>query len=770
MAKVLSDLIDRMPVALISGGSMADFERQVLSGIFNVKKENLYLLPTSGAELRFWQDGAWKTAYSFPVNPDKKEKLLSELSKAVGVSRAEIDAFVDDRGCQLTYSGLGKDASLSKKYAWDPRTEKRRVIIAKLQPRLSGLSMRIGGSTSIDFTEEGVDKAFGVSKLLEHLDLSPKDAVFVGDAMGEGGNDAPVATLGVKSITTASPEVTREIVLRMMQDITREIGGVKKHTIAFFCMEYGIEEDIPLFAGGLGILAGDMVKEAGRRDDVQFVAFGLISRKGMKTEGSADIDYTDRLIHAGFRKALKNNKPILVRIPLGGLKDISVSVWEKSYGSATLYFLDTDVDENLPNEKTLTDYLYDMDKKRRTLQEIILGVGSAKLLSVLDITPDVYHFNEGHTGFAALSCILEYGQGDTFSKRAKSMRDNMVGTKHTILSGAGTYLSHAEFDEYLGTYIRSKGIKPEEVYGIGALERNRDTFSTTRFLMQVSGKTNGVSCAHVSSEKAQYPQSKLKVVTNGVDVSRWQAPRLSKDGDGRKSSVGLVEAKKALRRELVSYVNKVSGSDLRDDILTIVWARRFAAYKRPGLLWNDLKQISSLINDAQTPVQIIVAGKAHPLDMEGVRAKSIVENVVTDPKYKGRVAYMPGYSIDTAKLLVKGADVWLNTPIPGFEACGTSGMKAGLNGTLVMSTDDGWVAEEPILRDIGFIISEDEIEKNIYNILKDKVVPGFYGKGSVGNSDEWTARMRQTITLVEAKFNSARMLDDYIKKMYNFNS
>ena len=770
MAGVLSDLIDRMPVALISGGSMADFERQVLLGIFHTKKNNLYLLPTSGAEMRFWEGGMWKTAYSFPIHADKKEKLLTELSKAVGVDRAEIGRFVEDRGSQITYSGLGKDAPLSKKYAWDPRTEKRRVIIAKLSPRISGLTMRIGGSTSIDFTEEGVDKAFGVSKLLEHLKLSPQDAVFVGDAMGEGGNDAPVATLGVKSITTASPEVTREIVLRMTQEIARESGGTKKRTVAFFCMEYGIEEDIPLFAGGLGILAGDMVKEAGRRSDLRFVAFGLISRKGMKTEGAVEVDYTDKLIAAGFRKSLKAGKPLIVKVSLGNMGDIFVSLWEKSYGSATLYLLDTDIDENRVEYRTITDYLYDMDKKRRVLQEIVLGIGSIRMLESLGIEPDVYHFNEGHTGFAALACILEKGQGATFSERAKSIKEKMIGTKHTILSGAGTYISRAEFDEYLGGYIAGTQVKASDVYEVGALDRNKDTFSTTRFLMKVASKTNGVSQAHVYAEKEHYPESKLKAVTNGVDVSRWQSAHFAKDTEGRKSLEALGESKRILRRELVDFINKSTGSTLSDNALTLVWARRFAAYKRPGLLWNDTERLIKFISDVGMPIQIIIAGKAHPMDMEGVKAKSLVEMAVSDLRFKGRVAYFPNYSVESAKLLVKGADVWLNTPIPGFEACGTSGMKAGLNGSIVMSTNDGWVAEEPSLRDIGFIIPENDIEKGLYDMLEKKVVPSFYAGTIPGMSEEWLMKISETITLVESKFNASRMLDDYLKKMYNFNS
>lgn len=218
-AKLLSDLIDRMPVALISGGSIESFEKQVISHLTHTKKNNLYALPTSGAELRAYEMGDWKKIYSFPIGHDKRRAIFKELSKTLKISPVDLGQYIEDRGSQITYSALGKNAPLELKYTWDPTREKRRAIIKNLKPHLPGLSMTIGGSTSIDFTEEGIDKAFGVSKLLQHLNISPPDAVFVGDAMDKGGNDAPVKTIGVHTLETKSIKQTENIITGLIKEL-----------------------------------------------------------------------------------------------------------------------------------------------------------------------------------------------------------------------------------------------------------------------------------------------------------------------------------------------------------------------------------------------------------------------------------------------------------------------------------------------------------------------------------------------------------------------
>jgi phosphomannomutase len=216
MSKLLSVLIDKMPVALISGESLVDFERQIISRLSHKKKENLYALPTSGAELYEFKSGAWQRAYSYPIDDTKRRRIFEALAKTLQISPIELGKCIYDRGSQITYSALGKEVSLEEKYAWDPTKAKRKALVKALKPKLSGISITIGGSTSIDFTQEGIDKAFGVSKLLNHVHINSVDAVYVGDALSPGGNDEPVIKLGVKTIPTQSLLETEKIIERII--------------------------------------------------------------------------------------------------------------------------------------------------------------------------------------------------------------------------------------------------------------------------------------------------------------------------------------------------------------------------------------------------------------------------------------------------------------------------------------------------------------------------------------------------------------------------
>lgn len=547
-----------------------------------------------------------------------------------------------------------------------------------------------------------------------------------------------------------------------------------KKTVAFFCMEYGIEDEIPLYAGGLGILAGDMVREAGQEDDFNLIAFGLMAHKGVKTADNIDWqkDYFDRLSSSGLKKTMIENGPLVVAIPVGDNKSILAEVWEKSYGSAKLYLLDTHTSANQTDleDRHTTDYIYTGEKRTNIYQELILGIGGVKILDVLKIVPDIYHFNEGHAAFGALGAILQNPKArdkKSWGEKLAFVKNSLVGTKHTILPLAGSYITKDDFKEYVGTYIEEMGCSVEDVYAVGMLERDQNIFSTTKFLMTVISRSNAVSVAHAIAEKKQYPESPLMSITNGVNVSRWQST-LFESNLWKTKDETLSKIKKELRSELVSYVNEITGSKLSPDILTIVWARRFAGYKRPGLFFNNLSKLLALVSDETKPIQIVVAGKANPSEREGMEALELVKKISSNPDFRGRVTYLSHYSIRVAKILVKGADVWLNTPIPGFEACGTSGMKAGLNGGILMSTDDGWVYEESLFKDIGVMLGEEDIQNKIYELLKEKIVNVFYDGEIPGRNPVWLHKMRETINLLALKYNTKRMLRDYKEKLYEF--
>jgi alpha-glucan phosphorylase-like protein/HAD superfamily hydrolase (TIGR01484 family) len=770
LAKLLSKLLTEVKVGLISGESMEDFEKQIISHLKHANLENLYALPTCGAELRVYKDGEWKQVYSYPIDNHKRRLIIEKLSKGLSIMPVALGEYLYDRGSQITYSALGKHASLEDKYAWDPDRTKRRQIVETLRSHLPGITMTIGGSTSIDFTEEGIDKRFGVGKLLEYLHIQPHNALFVGDALYEGGNDAPVKKLGIDTRDTSSLDATYDIIKKLLFE---ESAERRKLTVAYFCSEYGVEEDIPMYAGGLGILAGDMVKEAGERHDLNFLAFGLISRRGQKTLGvTKENDYSEKLIQAGFKKLADQGKEFIIEIPAPGRK-IKVATWRKMYGTAALYLFDSKVEGNNEHDQLITDYLYDTDRENKIIQEVILGIAPVRLMAKLSIVPDFYHFNEGHAAIGALSVILEHAKSiksKDFNLVAKNIKHSLVGSKHTILSGAGLYFSRAEFDKFLAPYIQECGCDVEDAYAYGALERDFWTFSTTRFMIQACSVSNGVSVAHVKAEKVTYPHSALIPITNGVAIDRWQSDLWHKNKKWRTNDAELASIKAKLRKELIHEVNKKTGSNLSENTLTLVWARRFASYKRPGLLFNDVNRLKAIVNNASQPVQIIVAGRVHPLDAEGIEALTKVKKTIDDKTFNGKITYLSDYSIPVAKMLVQGADVWLNTPIPGFEACGTSGMKAGLNGAYMMSTDDGWVSEVPELKKEGCIIPEGNIAEGIYDLIENKVAKSFYQDGKPGTNGDWVGSLRKTIEITESGFSAARMLDDYIDKLYNKNS
>ncbi|HEU0081048.1 MAG TPA: HAD-IIB family hydrolase [Candidatus Paceibacterota bacterium] len=726
LAGLLSRLIDAVPVALISGGSAADIESQVVSRLSHTRRENLYLVPTEGAELRAFEDGSWKTVYARPIPGDKKRRILDALER-VAPAFGGAGAYVEDRGGLVAYHGLGKGSSLEEKYAWDPAREKRIPLVKALRALLPDAEIGIAGSTTVNVSDAGVDKAYGIAELLKRLSLAPADAIFVGDALCPGGNDEPALDRGVRVLPTSGPSETAAIIGRLLNEAGDSSGRARPRKVAYFCMEYGLEDDLPIFAGGLGILAGDIVRAAGTRSDISLTALGLINRRGMKSsENKGDVDYALQLAQRGYAKT------VTVEVPIAG-RVVRACAWRKSFGSSEAYLFDTALPENAPQDRKAADFLYQREQEPRIVQELVLGVGGVRLLGRLGIVPDAYHFNEGHTGFGALAAELE----------ASAPRGSIVATKHTILPGAGTYLSRADFERYLGAYIRGCGGSVDGVFSRGALSRDKDIFSTTRFLLGAAGRSTGVSQAHVAAEKVRYPHSPLFSIVNGVDPLRWAAP--SQD-------------KAALRAELVRFANQAAGSRLDPGIMTVVWARRFVAYKRPGLLLGDAEALLALVSDPERPMQFIFAGKAYQDDEVGVQALARIRRLAQDPRFRGRIAYIPDYSISAAKKLVQGADVWLNTPIPGFEACGTSGMKAGLNGALVLSAVDGWVAEAKGLAEAGWLMSERNIERELYRYLR--------AAAAEFGSARWEARAAAIRRIVGAGFTVQRMLDIYLEKLY----
>lgn len=461
--------------------------------------------------------------------------------------------------------------------------------------------------------------------------------------------------------------------------------------VAYFCLEYAVEDDLPIYAGGLGVLAGDLLLEAGQQG-LDWTGVGLLY--GQKNPESF-----------GFKK--------LTALSLA-------SVWEKKYGSARLFLLEA---------APVTDRLYGPDDLTMLKQQIVLGFGGVELFKFLDFKPDVFHLNEGHTAMVILALACDFAKdnpGMSLKFALESVKPRIVSTKHTILPGAGLHLPWELVKKHLGPILESHGFNFADLISVSRHKGDPGLFSTTQLLLNFSSKTTAVSAPHAQFEKAIHPDSPLIPITNGVNQKRWQS----------------LKSKANVKKEL----------NLDSKALVIVWARRLAAYKRPQLLFSNFTRLEKIVNIPNRPVQIIIAGRA--VD-ESVKFPPMTSSLTQ------KVFILSQYDLELAKKLTAAADVWLNTPMPGQEASGTSGMKAGLNGALQLSTADGWIVEQN-WQDLGWILFEENINTNLYTVIEKEIIPLYFE-----NPREWEKRAQKTRELVEQKYTTARVLNNYFEKLYD---
>ena len=502
--------------------------------------------------------------------------------------------------------------------------------------------------------------------------------------------------------------------------------------VAYFVAEYALLSSAPTYAGGLGVLAGDYLLEAAKEN----FPFVLISLRYHDFNAAKD----------GYEEIKDDSGNLLtVSVPLEK-REVSVRAWIKYFGeSVAAILLDTDVEGNSPEDCLICQTLYDSLLYTKIKQQLILGCAGPLILSELGISPRIYHINEGHTSFTALGIIaLQMKDNVSFSEAIEISRKKIIFTKHTIFSDAGLYISSSEFFDYASRFCSAHLLDPKAIFDIGKFEKDADLFSTTKFGIQMSIRRNAVSRLHMEQEKIIHPSSDFSYVTNGIFKDRWH-----------------FENKSASKENLLKFVKEKTGVILDSKVLTLVWARRVAAYKRPRLIFSDMERLKKILFNEKYPAQIIISGKAYQTDEEDQKAVEMIRGFANG-ELKSKLAYIPDYSLDVATKLVSGADLWVNTPERGKEACGTSGMKAGLNGSLMCSISDGWV-DEVSWSGVGWILSEGKTAESFYDFLEKEIIPEFYNA-----KDTWLARMKKTISIVETGFGTERMLDDYRKKMYLF--
>jgi starch phosphorylase len=537
--------------------------------------------------------------------------------------------------------------------------------------------------------------------------------------------------------------------------------------VAYFCAEYGLQAELPLYAGGLGVLAGDTVKEAADQN-FPMVAVGLLYRGGKATQKltpdgmQVEEDLKVDPVELGFEHVFVpyEDQPLFIRVHLTK-EDVWARVWKRSVNNTTLYLLDTDTDQNDPDERGICQAIYFGSDENILKQQMVLGIGGVKMLDALNIHPSVYHINEGRPAFLYWQLIRQLmekgglGFADALS-RAKTM---IVYTNHTLVRAGNQSYNTQLLQNYSLYYANKMGVKIEELLKPG-IDSSTGSFSMTQFALNISRKASAVSQPHFESSKSLWPEFNWVGITNGVHLPTWQDPEIKNTRNDVKQ---LWETHRKKKRELMEYVLKRSGFGYDPERLVISWARRIAGYKRLNTVFDDIKNLARVVNNSRFPIQLLVSGKAHAADPV---AKQILQQVIRNMQNElaGHAIYIPDYNIEVAQQLVKGSDVWLNTPIQGQEASGTSGMKAISNGVLQLTIEDGWTAEVD-WHDIGWTLDSNHLSETLVFRLEQDVVPTFFRRDTDGLPMDWIRKMQQTIALSD-QYSTTRMLKDYKEKLY----
>jgi starch phosphorylase len=608
-------------------------------------------------------------------------------------------------------------------------------------------------------------------------------------------------------------------------DILEATGDISR-PIAYFSAEYGLHRSLPFYAGGLGFLAGDYIKECSDLR-IPLVAMGFMYPEGyvhqvIREDGwqeSRD-EILDREAASISRVLNEDGSQVAVKVPLTE-PPIYVAVWTVDVGRVPLYLMDTDVDLNDPWNRGISARLYTGDMEQRLRQEIVLGIGGSEVLEMLGIKHSVIHLNEGHPAFALLERIRERVQeGMSYDDAVQRVRETSVFTTHTPVPAGHDVFPFHLIEKYFHSYWPSLGLDHDRFLQLGMHPKEPGAgFNMTAFALRMSGYRNGVSKRHGEVTRKMWqclwpdlPEEKIPVehITNGVHVPTWIEPKMEllfnkylgpdwlddhdnpviwefieeiPDEELWKThywlKIKLIDAIRYRTRQRwiedrVSPSIVVAGGAMLDpSIMTIGFARRFATYKRADLIFQNMERLKKLLNDWWRPIQIVFAGKAHPADDPGKRLVQRIFNAARDPEMGGRIAFVEDYGEHLAQYLVHGVDVWLNNPIPPMEASGTSGMKAALNGVPNLSVMDGWWIEGFTGKN-GWAFGHEEVNGNrdgadaeaIYRILEEEILPLYYRNSEDGVPHDWVRMMKNSIKSNAAKFSARRMVKEYAKNFY----
>lgn len=600
-------------------------------------------------------------------------------------------------------------------------------------------------------------------------------------------------------------------------------------SVAYFSAEFAVHQSLPIYAGGLGVLAGDHCKEAGDLG-VPLVGVGFmypqgyfhqqISPDGWQQEVYEHLTWPDAAIEPALGP---DGQRCVTAVPLGD-RTVLADVWQVRVGRVQLYLLDTDLEENAPWDRELSARLYGGDRETRLQQEIILGIGGVRALKALGLQPAVFHLNEGHAAFVVLQRIRDAIEaGATFDAALEEIRQTTVFTTHTPVAAGHDAFSFQMVEKHLEGCWGTLGPHRDRFLALGAYDNGSGAqFNMTALSMRSASAINAVSALHGKVTREMWsgmwpdvtePERPVGFVTNGVHLPTWVAADMAElfarylgrdwlqhhddpglwDGILAIPDEALWSVREGLRRYLFAFVRErardrwtvervgtprvvAAGTLLDPNALTIGFARRFAGYKRSELIFTDPDRLARILNAYERPVQIVFAGKAHPADDIGKHHLQRIYRRALDPIFGGRVAFVDDYDLHVAHFLVQGCDVWLNNPRKPLEASGTSGMKAAINGVPHLSIGDGWWAEgftgsNGWTIDGGLTGVPDEAidgadANALYSLLEQHVVPTFYDRDPQGIPRRWVALVRESIRTVAPRFAARRMVKEYVEKRY----
>ena len=601
-------------------------------------------------------------------------------------------------------------------------------------------------------------------------------------------------------------------------------------SVAYFCMEYGINQVVKIYSGGLGMLAGDYMKEASD-SNVNMCGVGFLYRYGyfkqtLSMDGQQIAQYDAQNFNSlPVERVLdENGQPLVVDVPYMNYQ-VHAYVWVMNLGRIKLYLLDTDNEMNSEFDRPITHALYGGDNENRLKQEILLGIGGILTLKKLGIKKDIYHCNEGHAALCNLQRLIDYiHEGMSFNEALELVRASSLYTVHTPVPAGHDYFDESLFGKYMGGYPQMLGISWDEFIGMGRTnpDDHSERFCMSTFACNTCQEVNGVSKLHgwVSQRmfapiwKGYYPEeSHVGYVTNGVHFPTWTATEWRKvyakyfdknyiyDQSNESlwhaiynvPDAEIWETRMALKKKLVDYIReKFAATWLKNqgdpsrvvtllesitpNALYIGFCRRFATYKRAHLLFTDLERLSKIVNNPERPVKFIFSGKAHPADGAGQGLIKRIFEISQRPEFLGKIIFLEDYDMELARRLVSGVDIWMNTPTRPLEASGTSGEKAEMNGVVNLSVLDGWWVEG-YREGAGWALKQERTYQNqgyqdqldaatIYSLLENEILPLFYNRNEQGYSEGWIKTIKNSIATIAPHYTMKRQLDDYYDKFY----